>query len=404
MPFISNVCNLVQIAEVVKRDALVAKEEEFFAALNAAMGIGEGDAPWQWALNSGSDRLAGIARKAVGNWTAPAEERVELAKNGCRDEGADLACKAIKAFIEYNKTRMLAAQKATQAIAPKAESVDTQWYAGDSKQSRQRGNSEKLCLAATAVYLCTGDSEANPCTVGRQNPTKGAITTGEETSAQQVEKLWEKLNPAVCQRPDANRTFHNGEDENAIALFRYSLQDRKTGGGGKHTLGNCAGFDENSETGCIGYASEVATGKTQTAWMDNLRAATEAIRKARSQYALAKKHIDEIEQAKQRLQDAHTHRTSTDEKTRNAQRAAHAAQTTGAEGKGTAAGQGSSNTGKNTDTNPVERDETANEHTSLSKKRSDTAHHASNEGRHKFALGLWLGLCVGTQPARAGRT
>ncbi|KAH8610091.1 hypothetical protein ERJ75_001136600 [Trypanosoma vivax] len=53
----------VQIAEVVKRDALVDKETEFFAALNAALGIGRDDAPWQWALNSGNARLARIAQQ-----------------------------------------------------------------------------------------------------------------------------------------------------------------------------------------------------------------------------------------------------------------------------------------------------------------------------------------------------
>ncbi|KAH8604070.1 hypothetical protein ERJ75_001756300 [Trypanosoma vivax] len=37
-----------------ERDALVDKETEFFAALNAALGIGRDDAPWQWALNSGN--------------------------------------------------------------------------------------------------------------------------------------------------------------------------------------------------------------------------------------------------------------------------------------------------------------------------------------------------------------
>ncbi|KAH8610081.1 hypothetical protein ERJ75_001137400 [Trypanosoma vivax] len=73
MPFISIVCNLVQIAEVVKRDALVDKEKEFFAALNAALGVGRDDAPWQWALNSGNVGWQDRSR-AIGNWSA--EEKI----------------------------------------------------------------------------------------------------------------------------------------------------------------------------------------------------------------------------------------------------------------------------------------------------------------------------------------
>ncbi|CCD20729.1 hypothetical protein, conserved in T.vivax [Trypanosoma vivax Y486] len=404
MPFISIVCNLVQIAEVVKRDALVDKETEFFAALNAALGVGSDDAPWQWALNSGNDRLARLAQEAIGNWSAEENITNATAESVCRTQANTLACDAIKAFKEYNSTKMMAAEHATEAIAPDASKQPAAWSTTAQKESRKPQASGKLCLAATAVYLCTGETNENPCTVDGKDPTGGPIKSGDQNSAGDVAELWDKLNPAVCHAPHKNRTFHNGADEHAIALFRYSLQDRKSGGGGKHTLGNCANFNEDSDTGCIGYASEVASGKAYTGWMDNLRNATKALRAARSAYDLAKKHIDEIVTAKHRLQDAHTHRTDTDEKTRHTQRAAHAAQRKSEEGTGTAAGQGSSSTGKNTDTQPVERDETANGHTSLSNTRSDTAHPARNEGRHKFALGLWLGLCVGAQPASASRT
>ncbi|CCD18600.1 hypothetical protein, conserved in T. vivax [Trypanosoma vivax Y486] len=404
MPFISIVCNLVQIAEVVKRDALVDKETEFFAALNAALGVGRDDAPWQWALNSGSARLDGLAQAAIGNWSAEENITKDKVQGVCNTQARTLACDAIKAFKEYSRTKMLAAQKAKAAIAPDANVQPAAWSTTSQEESRKPQHSRTLCLAATAVYLCTGETNENPCTVNGKDPTGKPIAAGNQKSASAVSDLWDKLNPAVCHAPPGTRTFHNGEDEHAIALFRYSLQDRKSGGGGKHTLGNCADFNEGSDTGCIGYESAVASGETHTAWMDNLRNATEALRAARSAYDLAKKHIDEIEQAKHRLQDAHTHRTDTDDKTRNAQRAANAAQRKSEEGTGTAAGQGSSSTGKNTDTNPVERDETANEHTSLSNTRSDTAHHARSEERHKFALGLWLGLCVGAQPASASRT
>ncbi|KAH8610086.1 hypothetical protein ERJ75_001137100 [Trypanosoma vivax] len=404
MPFISIVCNLVQTAEVVKRDALVDKETEFFAALNAALGIGRDDAPWQWALNSGNARLDGLALAAIGNWSAEEHVTKDKAQGVCNTQARTLECDAIKAFKEYNRTKKLAAQKATAAIAPSASKQPAAWSTTGQEESRKPQHSRTLCLAATAVYLCTGESNDNPCTVNGKDPTGGPIASSNQKSASAVSDLWDKLNPAVCHAPPGTRTFHNGEDEHAIALFRYSLQDRKSGGGGKHTLGNCDNFNEGSDTGCIGYESDVASGKAYTAWMDNLRNATKALRAARSAYDLAKKHIDEIEQAKHRLQDAHTHRTDTDEKTRNAQRAANAAQRKSEEGTGTAAGQGSSSTGKNTDTQPGDRDETANEHTSLSNTRSDTAHHARSEGRHKFALGLWLGLCVGAQPASASRT
>ncbi|KAH8613510.1 Trypanosomal VSG domain [Trypanosoma vivax] len=404
MPFISIVCNLVQIAEVVKRDALVDTEKEFFAALNAALGIGRDDAPWQWALNSGNARLAGIAQAAIGNWSAEEKITNETADSVCSPRAGTLACDAVKAFNEYSRTRMLAAQQATEAIAPDATKRRAAWRTTTQTESRKPKHSGTLCLAATAVYLCTGEAAENPCTVNGKDPEGGPIKSGEQTDAGAVAEQWDKLNPAVCHAPHKNRTFHDGEDEHAIALVRYNLQDRKSGGGGKHTLGNCNNFNEDSDTGCVGYESDVASGKAYTAWMDNLRTATKALRAARSAYDLAKKHIDEIEQAKHRLQDAHTHRTDTDEKTRNAQRAANAAQRKSEEGTGDAAGQGSSSTGKNTDTQPVDRDETTNGHTSLSNTRSDTAHHARNEGRHKFALGLWLGLCVGAQPASASRT
>ncbi|KAH8607663.1 Trypanosomal VSG domain [Trypanosoma vivax] len=404
MPLISIVCNLVQIAEVVKRDALVVKETEFFAALNAAMGIGRDDAPWQWALNSGNARLARLAQAAIGNWSAEEKITKDKPQGVCSTQADTRACAAIKAFNEYNTQRAKAAGDADAAIAPDANKQAAAWRTTGEQESRQPANSKKLCLAATAVYLCTGTSSGNPCTVGGTDPSGSAIASGSQGSASGVKGLWNKLKTDVCHAPTKDRTFHNGEDERAIALFRSSLQDRKSSNDGKHTLGNCANFNEGSDTGCIGYASDVASGKTHTAWMDNLRTATKALRAARSAYDLAKKHIDEIEQSKHRLQDAHTHRTDTDEKTRNAQRAAHAAQRKSAEGTGTAAGQGSSNTGKNTDTQPGERDETTNEHTSLSNTRSNTTHHARNEGRHKFALGLWLGLCVGAQPASTSRT
>ncbi|CCD20585.1 hypothetical protein, conserved in T. vivax [Trypanosoma vivax Y486] len=324
MPFISIVCNLVQIAEVVKRDALVEKETEFFAALNAALGVGSDDAPWQWALNSGNARLARLAQEAIGNWSAKENITNATAEGVCRTQARTLACDAIKAFKEYSRTKMLAAQQATDAIAPDANKQDQAWSATEQKESRKPQASGKLCLAATAVYLCTGETTENPCTVGGADPSGSTVKSGDQGRAGDVAGLWDKLKPAVCHAPHKNRTFHSGEDENAIALFRYSLQDRKHSNDGKHTLGNCANFNEDSDTGCIGYASDVATGKTKTAWMDNLRTATKALRAARSAYDLAKKHIDEIEQAKHRLQDAHTHRTDTDEKTRHAQRAAHA--------------------------------------------------------------------------------
>ncbi|CCD19266.1 hypothetical protein, conserved in T. vivax [Trypanosoma vivax Y486] len=404
MPLISIVCNLVQIAEVVKRDALVDRGPEFFAALNAAMGIGHDDAPWQWALNSGNARLAGLAQAAIGNWSAEEKITKDKAQGVCNTQANTRACAAIKAFNEYNKQRAKAAGDADAAIAPDANKQEAAWRTTGQEESRKPAASGKLCLAATAVHLCTGASNANPCTVGGADPSGGEITSSSQGSASGVKGLWDKLNTDVCHAPTEDKTFHNGEDEHAIALFRSSLQNRKTSNDGKHTLGNCDDFNEAADTGCIGYASDVASGKTHTAWMDNLRTATKALRAARSAYDLAKKHIDEIEHAKHRLQDAHTHRTDTDEKTRNAQRAAHAAQRKSAEGTGTAARQGSSSTGKNTDTQPGDRDETTNEHTSLSNTRSDTAHHARNEGRHKFALGLWLGLCVGAQPASTGRT
>ncbi|CCD20387.1 hypothetical protein, conserved in T. vivax [Trypanosoma vivax Y486] len=299
---------------------------------------------------------------------------------------------------------MMAAEQATAAIAPDDEVQEAAWSTKSQEESRKPQNSKTLCLAATAVYLCTGETKENPCTVGGKDPSGTAIKSGNQKRAGEVSDLWDKLKTAVCHVPTRDRTFHNGEDEHAIALFRYSLQDRKSSNDGKHTLGNCANFNEGSDTGCIGYASDVASGETHTAWMDNLRNATQALRAARSAYDLAKKHIDEIEQAKHRLQDAHTHRTDTDDKTRNAQRAAHAAQRKSEEGTGTAAGRGSSSTSKNTDTQPGDSDETTNEHTSVSNTRSDTAHHARSEDRHKFALGLWLGLCVGAQPASASRT
>ncbi|CCD19144.1 hypothetical protein, conserved in T. vivax [Trypanosoma vivax Y486] len=404
MPFISIVCNLIQIAEVVKRDALVNKETEFFAALNAALGIGRDDAPWQWALNSGNARLARIALAAIGNWSAEEKIKNATADSVCSTQARTLACDAIKAFKEYNTQRLLAEEHATEAIAADANKRKAAWSTTGQEESRKPQHSRTLCLAATAVYLCTGAPAENPCTVNGKDPEGAPIKSDEQTDAGAVAEQWDKLKTAVCQVATRDRTFHNGEDEHAIALFRYSLQDRKNSNDGKHTLGNCNNFNEDSDTGCVGYESDVASGKAYTAWMDNLRTATKALRAARSAYDLAKKHIVQIEHAKHRLQDAHTHRTDTDEKTRNAQRAANAAQRKSEEGTGTAAGQGSSNTGKNRDTHPVERDETTNGHTSLSNTRSDTAHPARNEGRHKFALGLWLGLCVGAQPASASRT
>ncbi|CCD18415.1 hypothetical protein, conserved in T. vivax [Trypanosoma vivax Y486] len=404
MPFISIVCNLVQIAEVVKRDALVDKEQQFFAALNAAMGIGHDDAPWQWALNSGNARLARLAQAAIGNWSQDANITRTTQGGVCSTEQDTLACAAIKAFNKYTEQTKVAREAAQEAVEPDDRATPQAWITKGEKETRTTENSSTLCLAATAVYLCTGASSNNPCTVGGRNPSGGAIESSAQTSAGAVKGLWGKLRPAVCHEPHKNRTFHNGEDENAIALFRSKLQDRKNSNDGKHTLGNCDNFNEASDTGCIGYADNVASGETHTAWMDSLRNATKALRAARSAYDLAKKHIDEIEQSKHRLQDAHTHRTDTDEKTRNAQRAAHAAQRQTQQGTEAVAGQDETSTGTNTATHPGDDGDEANEHNSLSNKRSDTAHHARNEGGHKFALGLWLGLCVGAKTATANRT
>ncbi|KAH8604073.1 hypothetical protein ERJ75_001756900 [Trypanosoma vivax] len=170
MPFISIVCNLVQIAEVVRRDALVDKETEFFEALNAALGIGRDDAPWQWALNSGNDRLQGIAQAAVGNWSAEEKIKNATADSVCSTQARTLACDAITSFKAYNAHREEAKERAGKAIAPQPGTQPEAWSNEGQEESRKPANSEKLCLAATAVYLCTGDDGENPCTVGEKTP------------------------------------------------------------------------------------------------------------------------------------------------------------------------------------------------------------------------------------------
>ncbi|CCD20317.1 hypothetical protein, conserved in T.vivax [Trypanosoma vivax Y486] len=226
MPLISIVCNLVQIAEVVTRDALVEKGTEFFAALNAAMGIGRDDAPWQWALNLGNARLARLAQAAIGNWSAEEKITKDKAEDVCSTQADTRACAAIKAFNEYNTQRAKSAGDADAAIAPDADKQEAAWSTTGQEESRKPAASKKLCLAGTAVYLCTGASSGNPCTVGGANPSGSAITSGSQSSASGVKGLWDKLNPAVCHAPTEDRTFHNGEDEHDIALFRNSLQDR----------------------------------------------------------------------------------------------------------------------------------------------------------------------------------
>ncbi|KAH8604068.1 hypothetical protein ERJ75_001756100 [Trypanosoma vivax] len=228
MPFISIVCNLVQIAEVVKRDALVDTEKEFFAALNAALGIGRDDAPWQWALNSGNARLAGIAQAAIGNWSAEEKITNETADSVCSPRAGTLACDAVKAFNEYSRTRMLAAQQATEAIAPDATKRRAAWRTTTQTESRKPKHSGTLCLAATESTSARAKLQS-PCTVNGKDPEGGPIKSGEQTDAGAVAEQWDKLNPAVCHAPHKNRTFHDGEDEHAIALFRYNLQDRKSG-------------------------------------------------------------------------------------------------------------------------------------------------------------------------------
>ncbi|KAH8604077.1 hypothetical protein ERJ75_001756600 [Trypanosoma vivax] len=156
MPFISIVCNLVQIAEVVSRDALVDKEQEFFAALNEALGIGRDDAPWQWALNSGNSRLARIAQSAIGNWSAEGKITNDTAESVCNAQKRTLACDAIKAFKAYNAHRQKAKGDADGAIAPSGSKQPEAWRTTTHEESRKPQHSRKLCLAATAVYLCTG--------------------------------------------------------------------------------------------------------------------------------------------------------------------------------------------------------------------------------------------------------
>ncbi|KAH8615585.1 hypothetical protein ERJ75_000570700 [Trypanosoma vivax] len=180
MPFISIVCNLVQIAEVVKRDALVDKETEFFAALNAALGVGRDDAPWQWALNSGSARLDGLAQAAIGDWSAEENITKDKEQGVCNTQARTLACDAIKAFKEYNRTKMLAAQKAKAAIAPDANVQPAAWSTTSQEESRKPQHSRTLCLAATAVYLCTGETNENPCTVNGKDPTGKPIAAGNQ--------------------------------------------------------------------------------------------------------------------------------------------------------------------------------------------------------------------------------
>ncbi|KAH8607729.1 hypothetical protein ERJ75_001383600 [Trypanosoma vivax] len=177
MPLISIVCNLVQIAEVVKRDALVDKGTEFFAALNAAMGIGHDDAPWQWALNSGNARLARLAQAAIGNWSAEEEITKDKAQGVCNTQPNTRACAAIKAFNEYNTQRGKAAGDADAAIAPDANTQEAAWRTTGEEESRQQANSKKVCLAATAVHLCTGTSGNNPCTVNGADPSGSEIAS-----------------------------------------------------------------------------------------------------------------------------------------------------------------------------------------------------------------------------------
>ncbi|KAH8607719.1 hypothetical protein ERJ75_001385200 [Trypanosoma vivax] len=128
MPFISIVCNLVQIAEVVKRDALVDKEQQFFAALNAAMGIGHDDAPWQWALNSGNARLARLAQAAIGNWSQDANiTRTTQGAFAARTRHARMRRhKGFQQYTEQTKVAREAAQEAVNQTIGHATGMDHQ--------------------------------------------------------------------------------------------------------------------------------------------------------------------------------------------------------------------------------------------------------------------------------------
>ncbi|KAH8607751.1 hypothetical protein ERJ75_001383900 [Trypanosoma vivax] len=139
MPFISIVCNLVQIAEVVKRDALVDKETEFFAALNAAMGIGRDDAPWQWALNSGNARLAGLAQAAIGNWSA--EEKSRRTSAGRLQHASNTrACAAIK--LSTSTTRR--GQRPQETLTRRSHQKPTKMKRHGARQAkRNQGNQQQ---------------------------------------------------------------------------------------------------------------------------------------------------------------------------------------------------------------------------------------------------------------------
>ncbi|KAH8610085.1 hypothetical protein ERJ75_001136900 [Trypanosoma vivax] len=197
MPFISIVCNLVQIAEVVKRDALVDKETEFFAALNAALGVGRDDAPWQWALNSGNARLAGIAQEAIGNWSA--EEKITNAT-------AESVCST-------KQNARMRRHKGFQRIQQRRCGGRTR-YGGDRtrrhkqrrhgarQRKRNQGNHSqwKLCLAATAVYLCTGELQRTRAQLTAKTPRR-TDKIRRPNSAGDVAEQWDKLKTAVCHVP-----------------------------------------------------------------------------------------------------------------------------------------------------------------------------------------------------------
>ncbi|KAH8610088.1 hypothetical protein ERJ75_001136300 [Trypanosoma vivax] len=63
MPFISICVQPGSNRRGCEARRIGGQEKEFFAALNAALGIGRDDAPWQWALNSGNARLEGSLKQ-----------------------------------------------------------------------------------------------------------------------------------------------------------------------------------------------------------------------------------------------------------------------------------------------------------------------------------------------------
>ncbi|KAH8615606.1 Trypanosomal VSG domain [Trypanosoma vivax] len=145
------------------------------------------------------------------------------------------------------------------------------WFDTNSNTARGADESKHLCLAATAVWLCSRGNDQdnqNPCVTGG---SVGSATVSGSISTDNIAAEWGLYKARYCTRKRAT-AWSPGETVTAFENFRLKIRslndDNNTQESG---LDTCPGYSSASgSVGCFKYGTDMLNGGNDTMWMKHL--------------------------------------------------------------------------------------------------------------------------------------